>query len=435
MMYGDNYIEANFVPISGNYSVNVSATPSAGGFVSGGGSFAEGSFRTVTATAHPGFYFGSWTEHGGIVCILSNYTFRLNKNRDLVGNFAAITTTSNILSLGGLSVSSGMFRFVLSGSVGTNCVIEASSNLVIWSPISTNTIPASGSIIITDQDSANYPWRFYRAVIATPVSVPQMVSIPPGTFTMGSPNSEPARNADEGPLTLVTISRGFWMGKYEVTQGEYLAVTGSNPSFFNGVLDWIYPDNDFGTDLTRPVEMVSWDDATNYCAMLTAQERNAGRLPSGYVYRLPTEAEWEYACPAGTTTPFHYGNALRSGMANFYGLFEYPPCGASTWGCYNASGVNLERTTAVGSYAPNAWGLYDMHGNVWEWCQDAYGSHAGGSVTDPQGPGTNSNRVFRGGSWDNGGACNCRSAYRGSGPPDSCVYGFGFRVVLAPGQP
>jgi len=247
-----------------------------------------------------------------------------------------------------------------------------------------------------------------------------MVWIAAGTFTMGSPTNEPARYFVEGPQTAVTISRGFCMGKHEVTQGDYLAVVGSNPSYFIG-------------DLRRPVETVNWNDATNYCAVLTAREESAGRLPAGYVYRLPTEAEWEYACRAGTTTAFHYGGALRSGMANFDGHGEYPPCGGESYYCYNPSGIDLGRTTSVGSYAPNAWGLYDMHGNVWEWCQDWWSSSLpGGSVTDPQGSPTGSDRVFRGGGWDSL-AYSCRSAQRRYFPTSRYYY-FGFRVVLAPGQ-
>jgi formylglycine-generating enzyme required for sulfatase activity/photosystem II stability/assembly factor-like uncharacterized protein len=264
--------------------------------------------------------------------------------------------------------------------------------------------------------------RFFR------VLGPDMVWIPAGTFLMGSPPTEPARDSDEDPQTAVTISRGFWIGRHEVTQAEYLDVMRTNPSYFNGMP---YPGGpDYGVDLKRPVEKVSWIDATNYCGVLTERERLAGRLPAGYVYRLPTEAEWEYACRAETTTVFHYGNDLRSGMANFDSQYEYPPCGDSRLWCYNPSGTTLERTTAVGSYGPNAWGLYDMHGNVWEWCLDWYGPYCGGSVTDPTGPASGSHRVDRGGCWNNPGVY-CRSADRGGGIPDWNYETGGFRVVLA----
>jgi formylglycine-generating enzyme required for sulfatase activity len=252
---------------------------------------------------------------------------------------------------------------------------------------------------------------------APPTEAGNLAWIPCGTFTMGSPASEPARQPNE-VSHRVTLSQGFWMGKYEVTQGEYVALMGNNPSYFQSS--------------NLPVEMVSWNDAVAYCTGLTARERSAGRLPAGYEYRLPTEAEWEYACRAGTTTPFHYGNELRSGMANFYGYYEYPPCGGSDWFCPNDNGVFLGRTSSVGSYGPNAWGLYDMHGNVWEWCQDWYGTYPSGSVSDPQGAPAGSYRVFRGGNWGDG-AGRCRSAQRGSYDPTFRYGGFGFRVVLAPG--
>jgi formylglycine-generating enzyme required for sulfatase activity len=265
---------------------------------------------------------------------------------------------------------------------------------------------------------------------APPQTIPNMAWIPCGTFTMGSPTSEAVRGTDETQHT-VTLSQGFWMGKYLVTQADYLALVGSNPSYFT--TQDVYG-NPIPPDLSRPVEQVSWNDAVAYCAALTAREQAAGRLPAGWVYRLPTESEWEYACRAGTTTPFHYGNELRSGMANFDGQYEYPPCGVSTYSCYNPAGIYLGRTTAVGSYAPNAWGLYDMHGNVWEWCQDWYGTYPTGSVTDPQGPSSGSDRVVRGGDWlDN--AYYCRSARRLDSIPSNRASGAGFRVVLAPGQP
>jgi len=139
-----------------------------------------------------------------------------------------------------------------------------------------------------------------------------------------------------------------------------------------------------------------------------------GRVPSGWGYRLPTEAEREYACRAGTTTAFHFGSAIHGGMANFYDYYEYDAAIGDIY-VANPSVPCLPRTTTVGSYAPNAFGLYDMHGNVWEWCQDWYGSYPTGSVTDPQGPASGSDRVGRGGGWNWSGR-GCRSAVR-------CSYG------------
>jgi formylglycine-generating enzyme required for sulfatase activity len=272
--------------------------------------------------------------------------------------------------------------------------------------------------------------RFFTVVqlTAPPPFPPEMVWIPPGTFVMGSPASEAERYSDETQHT-VTLSQGFYMGKYLVTQADYLAVVGNNPSYFT-TRDW--NGNPIPVDLNRPVEQVSWYDATNYCGRLTQQEQAAGRLPAGWVYRLPTEAEWEYACRAGTTTAFYCGSALLSGMANFDGQYGYD---ASVGDIYNANGIYLDRTAAVGSYQPNAWGLYDMAGNVWEWCMDWYGAYAAGSVTDPTGPPSGSYRVGRGGSWYYY-AGYCRSAFRDFdfNPPDGYDY-LGFRVVLAPGQP
>ncbi len=201
---------------------------------------------------------------------------------------------------------------------------------------------------------------------------------------------------------------------------------GNNPSYFT-TKDW----NPISPDLNRPVEQVSWNDAMNYCAKVTAAEQAAGRLPAGWVYRLPTEAEWEYACRAGTSTAFHYGNALRGGMANFYSFWEYDASVGSI--ILNNAPTYLARTTTVGSYQPNAFGLYDMHGNVWEWCLDWYGSYPSGSVTDPRGANSGSYRVIRGGSWI-GIAGDCRSAYRSGYAPDDRLIDIGFRPVLAPGQ-
>ena len=253
---------------------------------------------------------------------------------------------------------------------------------------------------------------YQRVIAQTPVA--NMVRIPPGTFVMGSPTTEALRQSDEGQHG-VTITYGFYIGRYQVTQGDYLALIGSNPSRFTG-------------DLNRPVETVSWFDATNYCYQLTIQEQAAGRLQAGWAYRLPTEAEWEYSCRAGTTTAFYYGNALHSGMANFNGHGEYD---AAIGTISNPNGVWLQTTTPVGSYEPNAFGLYDMHGNVQEWCQDWYGAYPTSATVDPEGPTSGTIKVVRGGSFADGGSV-LRSATRiASYGPGNVSAGYGFRVVLA----
>lgn len=247
--------------------------------------------------------------------------------------------------------------------------------------------------------------------------VPNMVRIAPGTFQMGSnaTTGEPYfSQASERPVHAVTISRPFWIGRYEVTQAEYQAVMGANPSTFQGA-SWPNSQN-------RPVENVSWNDAMAYCATLTARERTAGRLPTGYQYRLPTEAEWEYCCRAGTTTEFHYGPTLLCGQANFnYSYHSNTICNSSS-------------TVVVGGYVPNAWGLHDMHGNVVEWCLDSWDESANypsAAVTDPwvsSGP----YRVGRGGSWnDISGHCRSANRYWYSLPAYGVSF-IGFRVVLAP---
>ncbi len=166
----------------------------------------------------------------------------------------------------------------------------------------------------------------------------------------------------------------------------------------------------------------------SYCTKLTAQEGAAGRLPVGWEYRLPTAAEWEYACRAGTSGPFGIGDgkSLSSTQANFNGGFPYGG---------GAKGPYLEKTTVVGSYPANAWGLYDMHGNVWEWCLDWHsGALPGGSISDPRGPATGLYRVNRGGGWSFD-ADSCRVAFRNFSSPGSRYYCGGFRSVLPSGQP
>lgn len=238
--------------------------------------------------------------------------------------------------------------------------------------------------------------------------VPEMVPIAAGTFQMGSTAFFPLASATEGPVHAVTITQPFWMGKFEVTQAEYRAAMGNVPSAF------------LGDD--RPVESVSWSQAVAYCAALTAQEGAAGRLPAGYEYRLPTEAEWEYCCRAGTTTEWNVGGSLACGQANFYDEYTSSFC--------------VQQTADVGSYAANGWGLHDMHGNVYEWCLDGWDGSANYPASAVADPFVTSGfyRVFRGGSWFYY-STYCRSAHRSGFFPEFAYHFLGFRVVCAPVLP
>ena len=235
----------------------------------------------------------------------------------------------------------------------------------------------------------------------------KLVKIPAGTFKMGSPEDELGRYDDE-KQHRVTLTKVFLLGKYQVTQAQWKAVMGSNPSRSKG-------DN-------RPVENVSWDDTKSFCEKLN--ERYAGKLPRGYKFDLPTEAQWEYACRAGTKTALNNGKNL-AGEGWFCDNLA-----VVAW--YNYRGDGRE-THPVGQKRPNAWGLYDMHGNVWEWCRDWYDNYSNGAVTDPAGPQSGSYRVIRGGSWFIF-ARRCRSAIRGSSSPGDRDYDLGFRLALVPEQ-
>ncbi|MCL2764780.1 MAG: formylglycine-generating enzyme family protein [Treponema sp.] len=277
-----------------------------------------------------------------------------------------------------------------------------------------------------------------------------MVWIPAGTFTMGSPETEPNRSSNETQYQ-VTLLNGFYMGKYAVTQEQYEAVMGTNPSLFttaNG-----NPPLSGDTQGRRPVEMVNWYHAIAFCNRLSLLE---GLTPVYSIegidntdedawlhsavptvtnaiwnavtadwdasgYRLPTEAQWEYACRAGTTTAFNWGtNQITSDQANFFASGDL----------YNGSPLGVYRgaTTEVGRFTANAWGLYDMHGNVREWCWDWYGTYPSGSVSDPEGAVSGSLRVIRGGSWSHYGRF-LRSASRIFDNPWVRYVDVGFRLV------
>ncbi|MBO4797072.1 MAG: SUMF1/EgtB/PvdO family nonheme iron enzyme, partial [Verrucomicrobia bacterium] len=234
-----------------------------------------------------------------------------------------------------------------------------------------------------------------------------MVWIEPGTFIMGSPANELGRLDDE-IQHQVTLTQGYWIGKYQVTIEQYRAIMGNDPSG--------------QTIMDMPVGNVTWNDATNFCAILTEIERAAGRLPEGYKYTLPTEAQWEYACRAGTTTAFNNGKDATSDWGSCPNMDEVG------WYYSNSWSVGLD-AQPVGQKLPNAWGLYDMHGNVWEWCLDWYGSYPTTAVTDPTGAASGSSRVCRGGGWYDR-PFICRSACRRQSSVGQSDY-YGFRVVLA----
>lgn len=248
--------------------------------------------------------------------------------------------------------------------------------------------------------------------------------IPAGSFMMGSSDTEIQQAFDnargnlgekakrewftpEGPQRRVTIGSDIYLGRYEVTQAQWQAVMGTNPSKFSDCAQC-------------PVERVSWNDIQEFINKLNARN-------DGYSYRLPSEAEWEYAARAGTTTPFAFGSSLSSAQANFNG--DYPYGGA-------AEGEYLIKTTPVGSFSPNAWGMYDMHGNVWEWCQDWYGEnyYSSGLAADPPGPSSGTARVVRGGSWTNY-AFFLRSALRNFNQPADRNGLIGFRLAAVSRTP
>lgn len=235
----------------------------------------------------------------------------------------------------------------------------------------------------------------------------EFVWCPAGEFLMGSPESEQGRDRDE-KAHKVTLTQGFWIARTETTQKQWKAVMGggNNPSEWSS-----------STDL--PVENVHWGDAIAFChAMNSKFERD---LPEGMRFNLPTEAQWEYACRAGTTTPFAFGATLTSDQANFDGTEPY---GVEEEGKY------LEKTSKVKSYQPNAWGIYDMHGNVAEWCLDGWAEYEG-EATDPLVPPTGVlYRMLRGGSWRSE-ARYLRSAFRSRPKPEMKLNNIGFRIVIA----
>jgi len=241
------------------------------------------------------------------------------------------------------------------------------------------------------------------APAAPPATEPQLsielVEIPAGRFVMGSPAGERGRAADE-IAHQVRVAHAFLLGRHEVTQQEWRTVTGESPSHFT----------DCGPGC--PVENVNYFEITAFLKTLNDGDR---RLR----YRLPTEAEWEYACRAGTTTPFATGANLTTDQANYNGTFPYPGF---------PPGLYREHPTPAGTFPPNAWGVADMHGNVWEWTSDWYGPYNPGPATDPRGPASGDKKVIRGGSWYFD-AASARCALRYTHSPQDRGFSLGFRVA------
>jgi len=259
------------------------------------------------------------------------------------------------------------------------------------------TVNPQGQIINRREASAAY-----QTVDMGQGVTPEMVVIPGGTFMMGSPDREPKREKREGSQHQVTVAE-FWMGKYPVTQAQYQAIMGNNPAKFKG-------DN-------RPVEQVTWYEAVEFCDRLSQK--------LGQPYTLPSETQWEYACRAGTTTPFYFGDTITPDLANYDGNYSY---GSGPKGTYRKA------TTEVGSFPPNNFGLHDMHGNVWEWCLDHWHDSYNGAPADGTAwvTGGNSNyRIRRGGSWYSN-PRDCRCAFRLNSYPDDRGDVNGFRVVSVP---
>jgi formylglycine-generating enzyme required for sulfatase activity len=292
------------------------------------------------------------------------------------------------------------------------------------------------------------PGRPWKTSLSADVSL-DLAWIPPGTFTLGSPASESGRHSDEGPQTNVTLTKGFWFGKTCVTIGQWKAVMdvgvraqlvkhiddetlhdiGGRKQRLRELMNWSPAADPTGylgnEDDNLPMYFVSWNDAMEFCAKLTARERAAGRVSAGYEYSLPTEAQWEYACRAGSTGATYAGPNTAEVLDR---IAWYDRNSAENY-TGRPLGPTRSGPRAVGQKAPNAWGLYDMVGNVWQWCRDWHGPYPGGSVTDPTGPATGTLRVNRGGSFGSG-ANSERSAGRAGNPEFEASAYRGFRIAL-----
>ncbi|MEH2038883.1 SUMF1/EgtB/PvdO family nonheme iron enzyme [Nostoc sp.] len=310
-----------------------------------------------------------------------------------------IQTTGFAVAGLGLTIAVPRFWRSNSGTISTSRTNEAISLKSFQSEVVT--VDARGKIANRSNNEAKY----FVENLGNGVTL-EMVQIPGGTFMMGSPEGEAERDKDENPQHEVKVP-GFFMGKYEITQAQYQAIMGSNPSNFKGE--------------KRPVEQVSWDNAVEFCQKLSQR--------TGKTYRLPSEAEWEYACRAGTKTPFYFGETITTDLVNYNGNYHY--YNINNPYAFALKGEYRQQTIDVGEFPPNSFGLYDMHGNVLEWCKDVYNNNYQGAPKDGSAwlTGKDNNlKVVRGGSWFYNPRA-CRSADRSSNVYTDRVNDIAFRVV------
>jgi sulfatase modifying factor 1 len=438
--------------VATTYTLELSPSPGAGGTVSGAGTYAEGSSRTVRATASSGYTFTNWTENGAVVSSLANYTFSLNANRTLVASFAANPTGATTYEIKNLDVVRGELMFTeISGAQSYR--VEWSKTLTPGSWSSTapgiSRIEPMGSGDRTVKIGMIQPPCFYRVVAELAVPVPQgFVLIPEGSFQMGDTFGD--GNSDERPVHTVDVS-AFFLQARETTKAEWDAVRAW--ALANG---YTFDNTGDGQGANHPVVEISWYDIVKWC---NARSEKEGLVPCYYTnaartevykrgqvdvtndqvlwtangYRLPTEAEWEKAARGGLSARrFPWGDTITHSLANYYSSSDYAYDISPTRGFHpQHNSGSVPYTSPVGSFAPNGYGLYDMTGNVWERCWDWYDSshYTSGATTDPQGPSAGSDRVLRGGSWFNF-ALGGRVALRGWNGPLGRNYDFGFRPAL-----
>ena len=345
----------------------------------------------------------------------------------VTGGTPVTTITATEQYTGTVTWNGSPATFAASATYTATITLTAKSGYTLQG-VSSNFFTVAGASTVNNSANSGVITATFPQTAA--LSIIEMVWIPAGTFTMGSPAGEPNRYSDE-TQRQVTLTNGFYMGKYQVTQEQYQAVMGTNPSYFTS------SPASGEVQARRPVETVSWYQAIVFCNRLSIMEElnpayriNGSTNPSDWGsiptssnstwnavtiepgsngYRLPTEAQWEYACRAGTTTAYNTGTSISDNTG---------------WYTSNSN----SRTHEVGKKPANAWGLYDMHGNVWEWCFDWYGTYASGAQADPAGASSGTVRVLRGGSWGPS-AVVLRSASRGFNGPNYWISFVGFRLV------